>query len=397
MKYALPIYLLGLFLSLLACQPSQKNKEKAQAATDTTPDKPQTETALAPQDLPLQQIKLPKGFSISIFAQVENARSLCQGDKGTIFVGTRRNDKVYALRDEDGDQVAEKVYVIAKGLDTPNGVAFRKGSLFVAEVNRILRFDDIEARLENPPAPVVVNDKLPTEKWHGWKFIAFGPDDKLYVPVGAPCNVCEREEEIFATISRMNPDGSDLEVFARGVRNSVGFDWHPQTKQLWFTNNGRDWLGDDSPDDALYHAPKAGLHFGFPYCHAGDTPDPEFGKKQPCTDFTAPAQKLGPHVAAVGMRFYEGAQFPEKYRGQIFIAKHGSWNRSRKSGYNVSLVVLDGNKPILHEVFAEGWLNEATQEAWGRPVDVLVLPDGSLLVSDDFANVIYRIAYQKPA
>jgi glucose/arabinose dehydrogenase len=239
----------------------------------------------------------------------------------------------------------------------------------------------------------VVTDKLPTETHHGWKFIAFGPDGKLYVPVGAPCNICEPDSQRYANIQRMNADGSGLEVFARGVRNTVGFDWQPGTQALWFTDNGRDMLGDEIPPDELNHAPKAGMHFGYPYCHAGDIVDPEFGAKRPCSEFTPPAQKLGPHVAAIGMRFYTGSMFPAEYRNQVLIAEHGSWNRSKKIGYRISLVKLQGGKAVAYEPFITGWLQG--EEAWGRPSDVLVLPDGSLLVADDAAGAIYRVTYKK--
>ncbi|WP_299457409.1 sorbosone dehydrogenase family protein [uncultured Microscilla sp.] len=353
-------------------------------------------TSNNPQNLPLEKIKLPKGFQISIFANgVNEARSMVRGDKGTIFVGNRGGGNVYAVVDNDNDYKADKVYTIASGLNMPCGVAFRKGSLYVAEVSRILRYDNIEANLDNPPKPVVVYDKYPTDRHHGWKFIAFGPDDKLYVPVGAPCNICERlENPQYASITRMNPDGSGLEVFASGVRNSVGFDWHPDTKELWFTDNGRDMLGDDLPSDELNHAPKKGMHFGYPYCHQGDTKDPKFGDKRPCSDFTPPAQKLGAHVAALGMRFYTGKMFPNGYNKKAFIAMHGSWNRSKKVGYKLALVQTKEGKVTEFETFAEGWLDHKKQLAWGRPVDVLQMPDGSLLVSDDMANVIYRITYK---
>ena len=385
-------YFICFTLVVLACNP-QKNEEKS--TTEETTDKIKKEVKPLRPDLPLDQIKLPKGFKISVFAEVENARSMTISPKGTIYVGNRKNDKVYAVRDNDGDGVADKVYVIAKGLDTPNGVAFKDGSLYVAEISRILRFDNIEQQLDNPPQPVVVYDKYPTEKHHGWKFIAFGPDGKLYVPVGAPCNLCERtDNEVFATITRMNPDGSDMEIFAKGVRNSVGFTWHPDTKELWFTDNGRDMLGDDTPDDELNLAPKKGMHFGFPYCFAGDVKDPEFGNKRPCSDFIPPVEKMGAHVASLGLRFYQGGMFPGEYKKQLFIAKHGSGNRTEKSGYMVSTVKLNGNKAAGHEVFAEGWLDKKTQKAWGRPVDIQELPDGSLLVSDDEAGVIYRIWYE---
>jgi len=236
-----------------------------------------------------------------------------------------------------------------------------------------------------------VSDRFPSDTQHGWKFIAFGPDGKLYVPVGAPCNICEPDADRYATIMRMNRDGSGLEVYARGVRNSVGFDWDPATGELWFTDNGRDWLGDDAPPDELNRAPKPGMHFGYPYCHGGMIPDPEYGHRRPCHDFTAPEQNLGPHVASLGMRFYTGKMFPPSYRNQIFIAEHGSWNRSSKIGYRVTLVRLENGKAIAYEPFATGWLQG--EKAWGRPADVLVMADGSLLVSDDYAGAIYRISY----
>ena len=249
----------------------------------------------------------------------------------------------------------------------PNGVAFRNGALYVAEVNRVLRYDDIESHLANPPKPVTVNDQFPKDRHHGWKFIAFGPDGLLYVPVGAPCNICEPDENRYALISRLKADGTGTEIFARGIRNTVGFDWHPVTKELWFTDNGGDNLGDDIPPDELNHAPKQGLNFGYPYCHGGDIPDPQFGKKRSCSEFTPPAQKLGPHVAALGMRFYTGSMFPAEYRNQIFIAEHGSWNRSTPIGYRITVVQLENNKAVSYKPFAEGWLQAG--QAWGRPVD----------------------------
>jgi len=273
----------------------------------------------------------------------------------------------------------------------PSGIAWRDGSLYVSAVSRILRYDGIDGRLAQPPAPVLVTDRLPGDSHHGWKFIAFGPDGKLYVPVGAPCNVCEPSER-HAVIQRMNADGSGLETVARGVRNSVGFDWSPVDKALWFTDTGRDWLGDDLPADELNRVARTGQHFGFPYCHQGNSPDPEYGARRPCSEFVAPAAMLGAHVAAIGMRFYTGTQFPQAYRSNVFIAEHGSWNRSKKVGYRVARVPVDAQgKAGKPESFVEGFLQG--ESAWGRPVDVLVLPDGSLLVSDDLAGAIYRIRY----
>jgi glucose/arabinose dehydrogenase len=344
--------------------------------------------------LPLEDIKLPPGFEINIYASpVENARSMTLSDKGTLFVGTRKAGRVYAILDENRYHRAEQIITLARGLNMPNGVAFRDGSLYVAEVNRVLRYDDIEANLRRPPRPVVVNDRFPRDTHHGWKFIRFGPDGMLYVPVGAPCNVCMKRDERYASINRMRADGTGLEVYARGVRNTVGFDWHPGTGELWFTDNGRDWLGDDLPPDELNHAPVPGLHFGFPYCHGKDIPDPKFGKSRPCEEFRPPIQELGPHVAALGMRFYRGRMFPEDYGRLIFIAEHGSWNRSTPIGYRLTTVRLENGRAASYEVFAEGWLQGG--QAWGRPVDVLVMPDGSLLVSDDRGDAIYRITYGK--
>lgn len=348
-------------------------------------------TASTTEDL-LKSIHLPPGFSIHLYTdKITNARSLALSPEGTVFVGTRREGSVYAVKDLNGDHHADKVYVIAQGLNMPNGVAFRNGALFVAEVNRLLRFDQIESRLEDPPDPVVVFDGYPGDRHHGWKFIRFGPDGKLYVPIGAPCNVCEREDPRYATITRINPDGTGFEIYAKGIRNTVGFDWHPRTRELWFTDNGRDWMGDDRPPDELNRAPKAGMHFGYPYCHGGTIADPKYGRKRPCKDFTPPAMALGAHVAALGMRFYTGRLFPETYRGQVLIAEHGSWNRSRKSGYRLTWVTLNGNRAVDYKPFAEGWLQG--QKHWGRPVDLLVMPDGALLVSDDHRGAIYRIIY----
>jgi glucose/arabinose dehydrogenase len=343
--------------------------------------------------LPLANVKLPPGFRIAVYADVPGARSLALGARGTVFVGTRKSGNVYALRDTDQDGRAEEVRVVASGLDTPNGVAFQGGALYVAEISRVLRLPGIEDALASPPPPAVVYDALPTERHHGWKFIAFGPDGLLYVPIGAPCNICDRPDPRFASISRMKPDGTGFEVFARGIRNTVGFDWHPATGELWFTDNGRDLLGDDVPPDELGHAPKAGMHFGYPYCHGGDLADPEFGAGHPCSQYTPPDRKLGPHVAALGLRFYRGSMFPPEYKSQIFVAEHGSWNRSRKIGYRVMLAKLEGARVASYEPFAEGWLQG--EQEWGRPVDVLELKDGSLLVSDDKAGAVYRITYDK--
>ncbi|MBD3343966.1 MAG: sorbosone dehydrogenase family protein [Chitinivibrionales bacterium] len=340
----------------------------------------------------LDRIKMPEGFKISLYASnIPDARSMARGSEGTLFVGNRQADKVWAVVDSNNDNVADKSVIILRGLTSPNGVAFLENDLYVAERSRILKFPDIESSIDQPPAPEVIYDDLPKKRAHGWKYIAFSPDNYLYVPVGAPCNVCLRTDPRFASITRMKPDGSDFSVYAQGVRNTVGFDWHPETGVLWFTDNGRDWMGDNIPPDELNRAPHPGMHFGFPFCHGGDIPDPKYGKKRPCTEFTPPAIKLGPHVAALGMKFYTGTMFPSPYHNQIFVAEHGSWNRSSKIGYRITLVRIENREAVSYDVFAEGWMQN--EVAWGRPVDILVMPDGSLLVSDDYAGVIYRIEY----
>jgi len=352
--------------------------------------------AVAEDSLPLDKLKLPPDFAIELLARIPNARQMALGESNSgrvLYVGSMGEGKVYAL-ELGRDYQAGALHVIAQGLNLPAGVAWRNGSLYVSAVNRVLRFDRIAEHLSQPPAPVVVVADLPTETHHGWKFIAFGPDGLLYVPVGAPCNVCEPNPALYATILRMEPDGTHRETFARGVRNTVGFDWQPGSGELWFTDNGRDRLGDDVPPDELNRAPRAGLHFGYPYCHGGTVKDPEFGGKHACSEFIAPAQTLGAHVASLGMRFYNGRQFPSAYVGQVFIAEHGSWNRSSKVGYRISVVKLQGGHAEAYEPFITGWLHG--EQAWGRPADVLVLPDGSMLVSDDFAGAIYRVRYTAP-
>lgn len=348
----------------------------------------------------LRTLRLPPGFQIEVLTDaVPTARQMALGSfkdgKGVLYVGSMGEGKVYAVEMDQGRATA--VHTIASGLQMPVGVAWRDGQLFVSAVSKILRFDGIDGRLGNPPAPATVTSGFPNETHHGWKFIAFGPDGLLYVPVGAPCNICEPNAR-YANIQRMKPDGSGLETVAAGVRNSVGFDWNPRDRSLWFTDNGRDMLGDEVPSDELNHVERPGQHFGYPYCHQGDIPDPEFGSKRPCTEFTAPVVKLGAHVAALGMRFYTGQQFPVAYRNNIFIAEHGSWNRSSKVGYRVVRVVLDAQGKVLgQETFVDGWLSKdgaGKEVISGRPVDVLVMPDGSLLISDDKAGVIYRVRYQ---
>lgn len=341
--------------------------------------------------LQLDAIDLPRGFSIAIFADsVTGARSLALGDQGTVFVGSREAGRVYALVDADRDGDADEVLVVARGLNVPNGVAFLDGSLYVAEVSRILRYDSIEQRLRSPPPPVVVLDGLPAEQHHGWKFIRFGPDGRLYIPVGAPCNTCLPDDSLYASILSINPDGTDLRLEAQGVRNTVGFDWHPVSGDLWFTDNGRDWMGENEPPDELNHRTRRGEHFGFPHCYGRGIQDEDY-QQVTCAETSPATVELGPHVAALGMRFYGGTMFPPEYRGQIFIAEHGSWNRVLANGYRVTLVKGSEGK-LEYEVFASGWEN--LNRAWGRPVDVMVMPDGALLVSDDRADAVYRITYR---
>lgn len=392
-----PFFSLCILLLLISCNATHSRENKTVTAPAAPPEMPKYGGKL-----PLDKIKLPPGFQIGVYAEgVVNARSLCLSPKGTLFVGTREEGSVYALRDTNGDQRADQVFTIARKLNMPNGVALHNGALYVAEVNRILRYDDIEKCIDalargeaSCPQPVTVYDKYPTESHHGWKYIAFGPDGKLYIPVGAPCNICESKDPIYASMTRLDVDkpGSKPEVIASGIRNSVGFDWHPTTGEMWFTDNGRDMLGDDIPPCELNQITKTGQHYGYPYCHGGTIPDPEFGKNRSCADFVAPVQNLGPHVAPLGLEFYTGKMFPSIYQNQAFIAEHGSWNRSTKIGYRISLVKLDAQgKSLGYSTFAEGWLEGS--EAWGRPVDVEQLPDGSLLISDDQADAVYRVWY----
>jgi len=345
------------------------------------------------QEVDISKIELPDNFQISIYAEnVPGARSMSMSPNGILYVGTRKEGKVYAITDKNDDNKADKVHTIASGKRSPNGVAWRNGNLYVAEISRILKFTEIDNNLDSPPDPEVIYDEFPTKGYHGWKFIKFGPDGKLYVPVGAPCNVCKRENPVFSSITRLDTNGQNREIYARGIRNTVGFDWHPESEVLWFTDNGRDHMGDNKPPDELNKAPKKGMHFGFPFCHGKNIQDLKFTKRK-CTEFTPPVLELGPHVAALGMRFYTGKMFPEKYKGGIFIAEHGSWNRTVPIGYRIMYVKVEDNKPVSLEVFAEGWLQD--EEDWGRPVDVLVRSDGSLLVSDDKSGTIYRISYSK--
>jgi glucose/arabinose dehydrogenase len=337
--------------------------------------------------------RVPDGFKVEVLVDgVANARAMSLGEDGTLFVSTRRAGKVYAVRNVfSGDP---EILTIAEKMSFPNGVAVRNGDLYIAEPKKILRYRNIADHLDAPEPPEIIDDELPYKgKLHSWRYIAFGPDDRLYVSIGAPGNIVNEPE--LALIMSMSPDGGSREIHARGVRNSVGFDWHPETGEMWFTDNGRDQLGDDLPPCELNHAPEPGLDFGYPYCHGADVVDPEFGDLGRCEDSVPPVQALAPHAAPLGMVFYTGDMFPAEYRNQIFIAEHGSWNRSKaagKTGYRVTMVRLKGDRAVSYEPFMEGFLDG--DKVLGRPVDILLAPDGAMLVSDDHRGVIYRITFE---
>ncbi len=350
---------------------------------------PQPPTATPAGQIPVNKIKLPPGFSISVWADgLANARQMAWGSKGTLFVGTRGAGSVYAVVDKGGKR---EVKVIAKGLTMPNGMAYKDGALYVATIPNLIKYENIEANLDSPPQPKVVY-VFPADAHHNWRFLIWGPDGKLYFNMGAPCNICI-PPDTHANVSRINPDGTGFEYVAFGVRNSVGADFHPVTKEIYFTNHGRDWAGDDFPHDTLHHAPKKGLHFGYPYCHQGDTPDPDFGKGRSCSEFAPPLLKLGAHVAPVGTRFYSGNQFPPEYRNRLFIAQKGSWNRTAKQGYRVMTVDLKPGQPPKYDMFAEGCHEGTTVHC--RPTYIEWMPDGSMLLSDDYHGAIYHISYKR--
>ncbi len=403
MKTMLPLLLLVIFI---ACGPNSEEPQDDHSEEIIDDGKggeegePTVNAALVNDDgLQLDKIQLPDGFKIGVFGRVNNARSLAISPSGTLFVGNRGGDNVYALRDTNGDMKADERYELAADMRMPNGVAFKDGDLYVAEVSKLWRFPDIENNLDNPQKELIYED-YPTDGHHGWKYIAFGPDGKLYVPVGAPCNICESQDERYASITRMDPDGTNREVYAHGVRNTVGFTWHPQTGELWFTDNGRDNIGssqsetDNSPPCELNRATAGGQHFGYPYCHGGTISDPDFGDKRDCSEFVEPAQNLGPHVAPLGLKFVDSEMFPSNYQGKILIAEHGSWNRSTKIGYRVQMVTESNGQGQSYGTFASGWLDDASQSVWGRPVDLIFAADGSMLLSDDVGNVVYRIWYE---
>jgi glucose/arabinose dehydrogenase len=369
---------------------SCKQDKKGNASTEAK------EVVMDSTDLALLELNLPEGFEIKVFARgVDGARSMAMGDNGTLFVGTRNENTVYAIQDVDGDFNADKVMVLDT-MAVPNGVTMRNGDLYVAQVDRLWKYPTIEDNLKEFPEKELVYDDYPDAFHHGWKYIAFGPDDKLYVPVGAPCNICDSTvvDERFATITRMDPDGSNREIVAKGVRNSVGFTWHPESGDLWFTDNGRDMLGDDIPPCELNHVTQVGQHFGYPFCHGGTIKDPEFGDQRPCSDFEQPALQLGAHVAPLAIKFYTGNMFPKTYQNKAFIAEHGSWNRSKKIGYRIMMATIEDGQVVGYEPFIDGWLKDETQKVTGRPVDILWLKDGSMLISDDYGDAIYRVSYK---
>jgi glucose/arabinose dehydrogenase len=357
-------------------------------------------TVLADSKLPIEKLSLPDGFKIEVYASdVKNARQMALGDNGTLFVGSRSAGIVHAVIDENKDGIADKTIEIDSGLTMPSGIAFKDGTLYVAAISQVLAYEDIEQHLDNPPEPKVIIDDLPSERHHGWKYIDFGPDGDLYVPVGTPCNVCitkggdKFDDEIYDSIVKYDLTTGKRKFVARGVRNSVGFDWHPDTKQLWFSDNGRDWLGDTLPPCEINRVEKEGEHFGYPYFHGGLIADPDFGQDKQAKDYTHPAYNLEAHVAPLGIHFYDGDSFPDTYKKTLFVAEHGSWNRSTKVGYRVMMATLENDEVKEYKPFVEGWLEG--DDVWGRPVALLPLPDGSLLISDDFANAIYRVSYTK--
>jgi glucose/arabinose dehydrogenase len=348
------------------------------------------------KSLPLHKLNLPDGFSIEVFAEVDNARQMVRSEAGVIYVGSRRAGNLYAVIDSNGDYQADKVITIDTDLNLPSGLAMRNGDLYVGAVDRILKYASIDEHLDNPPEPEVVIDTLPDKRHHGWKYLDFGPDGYLYIPVGAPCNLCLSDNKTFASIQRidLSAENPALESFASGVRNSVGFAWHPVTHELWFTDNGRDLMGDELPPGELNRAASAGGHYGYPFFHANDIRDPEFGDGKTADDYVRPALTLDPHVAPLGMMFYTGNQFPSEFKQQILIAEHGSWNRTEEAGhvgYRITLVRQNQAGKLSYETLIDGWLQD--NKAWGRPVDLLQLPDGSVLIADDHGDVIYRLSY----
>jgi glucose/arabinose dehydrogenase len=351
-------------------------------------------TVTPASDIPIDRIKLPPGFKVEVWATgLPGGRAMARGDDGKIYVGTRAIGRGYEVTDSGGQRT---VRTVVDKLNQPAGVAFRNGSLYVMAIDKALRFDGIEKNPAAAPVDMTAAFNLPPLPHHNWKYIAFGPDGKLYVPFGAPCNICELPTPEYAQIRRYNADGSGMEVIATGVRNSVGFDWHPVTRELWFSNHGRDWMGDDMPHDTMHRLGKTGQHFGFPHCHQGDLPDTDVKKDNPCGGVEKPVALMGPHSATMGVTFYTGNMFPAEYRNVAFNARKGSWNRTKKIGYDVVMIRSnpDGSNARV-EPFMTGFMNEADQSFWGRPAYLLQMPDGSMLVSDEQLGAIYRVSYSR--
>lgn len=348
-------------------------------------------TAAEAHDLPLHHLKMPEGFKVEVFAELTNPRQLARSESGIVYAGSRRAGNLYAIIDQNGDHVADEVIEIDSGLSLPSGIALSGNDLYVGAIETIFRYPNIDQSFRQNPEPEVFYNELPDKRHHGWKYLAFGPDERLYFNVGAPCNICLEENPWFATIMSMDLEDKLPEVYASGVRNSVGFTWHPKTGDLWFTDNGRDLMGDEIPPCEVNRAPEPGLHFGYPHIHGKDVPDPEFQREG--FDFETPVTELGAHKAPLGLHFYEGDMFPEKYRGKLLVAEHGSWNRTPEAGHVGYRLTLVDPETGASETFMDGWLQDNV--AWGRPVDLVPLPDGSLLLSDDHGNVIYRISYDE--
>jgi glucose/arabinose dehydrogenase len=383
----------------IAAQPpgfSPMDRTKPDKSNQDSNLKPHPVPPIAPaaDKLPVDKIKLPPGFKAEVWSSGHaGGRTMVMGDKGTMFMGTRVIGRVYAITDKGGKR---EVKVLLQGLTQPNGLAFKDGSLYVFAINKVFRYDNIEDKLDQPPEPVELTKAydLPDTIHHNWKYVAFGPDGKMYVQVGSNCNICETNPGIHGQIRRYNADGTGMEIVARGVRNTVGFDWHPVTKELWFTDNGRDWAGNGGPEDELNRIPKnmEGATFGFPYCHAMGVPDPDVRRPNPCAGVILPAALTGPHSAGLGIIFYTGDMFPKQYKNVAFIARHGSWNREKKFGYDVAIARTSGSKAKI-EPFLTGLLNEEKNEFYGRPSYVFQMKDGSLLVSDETSGATYRISY----
>ncbi len=353
-----------------------------------------TLSSFASAKMSLDKLITPSGFNVDFYIQgIDNPRQMALSESGVIFVGSRRAGNVYAILDKNGDGKAETRWLVAEHLSQPSGLAYKDGDLYVADIGTIYRYKDILNHLDKPVKEVFF-DELPDDMHHGWKFIRFSPDGHLIIPVGAPCNICEAPTKQHNRILSLDVNSKKLTVVAEGVRNSVGFDFHPQTAELWFSDNGRDMMGDDIPPDEINRVSQMGSHFGYPYVHGGDIKDPEFGQGKDPANYVQPELKLGAHVAPLGIEFYNGKSFPSQYHNQLFVTEHGSWNRSKKVGYKVAVATIENNNIVNYTPVISGFMKD--EETFGRPAAILELPDGSLLISDDYANVIYRLTYQKP-